>query len=133
MVFTSFQIGLIIFLIFLLILTFASLRHRYSNWTMGGFTQGIVLGMLVTVIIGATLLVGGTHLFQELLRWKEAPVVVVTAMDTSRNTALKVLGASIEEKKVTTRATIGSIMEEYKRLTDDESESLRSLICTPIR
>lgn len=125
------QAGAIVLCIFLLILTFGMLQHRYNHWTVKGVMPGIVFGFAIALVIEAILLVGGRTVFTELLGWQNAPKPISNALDASRSHLVDVLGVTdpVPESKASQKPTISKIMSEYKNLNDNEKENLQTLIC----
>ena len=133
---TYIQAGLIVFLLFLLILTFGSLRHRYNHWTVKGVMPGVTFGFVLAIFVEALLIASGSTIFISILGWKNPPKPLANALDSGRTKLVTVLGTedektdtSIEESDK--KSTIGSIMNEYTTLEDSEKESLQTLICKP--
>ncbi len=115
------QAGLIVFCLFLLILTFGMLQHRYNHWTIKGILPGVGLGFFLALLIEAVLLVGGRTMFTELLGWKDAPKPISNALDASRSRLVDVLGITdtVPESKA------------EGELSEEEREYLRELLCPP--
>ncbi|OGM31681.1 hypothetical protein A2803_04600 [Candidatus Woesebacteria bacterium RIFCSPHIGHO2_01_FULL_44_21] len=113
------QAGAIVLCLFLLILTFGMLQHRYNHWTIKGILPGVGLGFFLALLIEAILLVGGRTMFTELLGWKDAPKPISNALDASRSRLVDVLGITdtIPESKAE-----GEFSEEEKKY-------LRELLC----
>jgi hypothetical protein len=125
------QAGAIVLCIFLLILTFGMLQHRYNHWTVKGVMPGVAFGFTIALLLEAILLVGGRTLFTEILGWEDAPKPISNVLTVSRNQLVDVLGVTSEvpEGKASEKPTIGGIMSEYQSLDDGNKESLQSLIC----
>lgn len=128
---TYLQAGVVIVCIFLVILAFAMMQRRQSQWTVKGIMPGVAFGFTLALLLEAILLIGGKTLFTELLGWEDAPKPIAGALDYSRERLVDVLGISsgIPEGRAGAQATIGDIMQSYEGLTGDEQESLQSLIC----
>lgn len=125
------QAGAIVLCIFLLILTFGMLQHRYNHWTVKGVMPGVVFGFAVALVLEAVLLVGGRTIFTELLGWEDAPKPISNALDASRSHLVDVLGVTdpVPESKAYQKPSISKIMSDYKSLSDNEKENLQTLIC----
>lgn len=78
------QAGAIVLSLFLLILTFGMLRHRYTHWTIKGILPGVALGFFLALFVEAVLLVSGTTILIELLGWKNPPKPVSNVLGASR-------------------------------------------------
>ena len=83
---------LTVFLIFLLIITFASLRHRYLGWHIKGILPGLGFGFILALILEGFLILGGRTILTEIFGWKNAPKPVSVALDAGRSQFIKVLG-----------------------------------------
>lgn len=123
------QAGLIVLCVFLLILTFGMLRHRYNNWTIKGVFPGIALGFIFALVIEAALLVGGRTVITEVLGWKDAPKPISNALEVSRSRFVDVLGVTVPESKADQKPTAGAIADSYSNLSKSEQDSLKTLIC----
>jgi len=130
------QAGLIVFLVFLLILTLGMLQHRYMHWTIKGVMPGFSLGFVFALLIEAILIASGSTILVSVLGWKDAPKPLSNVLDAGKTRLVDVLGETDENKSEESssgpsKATIGQIMSEYQELNDSEQESLRSLVCKP--
>lgn len=123
------QAGLMVLCVFLLILTFGMLRHRYNHWTVKGIFPGIALGFLLALLVEAALLVGGRTIITEVLGWKNAPKPISNVLDASRSHLVDVLGVTVPESKADQKPTVDAIMQSIENLTDSEVDSLKTLIC----
>lgn len=134
---TYLEAGLIVFLLFLLILTFGSLRHRFNSWTMNGVMPGITFGFVLALFVEAILIASGSTILISVLGWKNPPKPISNVLDSGKSQLVRVLGASDTNQstqssgETPSNATIGSIMNGYQDLSQSEQESLRSLICKP--
>lgn len=131
---TYIQAGLIVLLLFLLILTLGSLRHRYTNWTIKGVMPGVTFGFVLALFIEALLIASGSTIFISLLGWKNPPKPISTVLDSGKTKLVKVLGESDQAgqsdmEMSSEEVTIGKIMSDYKELNMSEQESLKTLLC----
>jgi hypothetical protein len=116
------QAGLIVLCLFLLILTFAMLKHRYIHWTIKGIMPGVTLGFVLALFIEAMLVVSGRTVFTELVGWKNAPKPISNVLEASRSRLIDVLGISDVPK-------VEELMQSYENLEKSEQDSLQELIC----
>ncbi len=125
------QAILVVFLIFLLIMTFASLRHRYLGWHIKGILPGLSFGFALALILEGFLLIGGKTVLTEVLGWKNAPKPISTALDTGRSKLVDVLGvtAPIPESNACTLASASSLTQAYSQLTKKEQDQAKASIC----
>ena len=120
------QAGLIVFLVFLLILTLGMLQHRYMHWTIKGVLPGFSLGFVFALLIEGILIASGSTILVSVLGWKNAPKPLSNVLDAGRTELVNVLGASKRSQ-----STIDQIVSEYQDLNEGDQESLRSLVCKP--
>lgn len=78
------QVGAIIVLLFLLILTLASVRKHFVRWSFKGGLMGLFFGFLLALIFEGFLLIGGRTAVTEILGWKNAPKPLVNVLDAGR-------------------------------------------------
>jgi hypothetical protein len=128
---TYLQAGLIVFCLFLLILTFGMLQHRYTHWTIKGVMPGVALGFTLAFLIEAVLLVGGRTIFTELIGWKDAPKPISNALDVSRERLADVLGVNdmVEETNAGSIPSVAQIIQNYESLEEGEQGSVQDLVC----
>jgi len=128
---TYLQAGAIVLCIFLLILTFGMLQHRYNHWTIKGVMPGVAFGFTLALLIEAVLVIGGRTLFTEIIGWKDAPKPISNALEASRNQLVEVLGAdaSVPESKADSPPNPDRVLQSYKNLKDEEQKTLQESIC----
>ena len=123
---TYWQAGAIVFLLFLLVLTFARLRFLYIHWSLGkGTISFLFYGFLLAIILEGFLILGGRTLFTEVLGWKSAPKPISTILDAGREKIVKVLGTSKEAPSAQ------SVVNDFEILSDKEAETAKNFICKP--
>lgn len=128
------HVGVILFLIFLLVLTLARVRHMYIGWSMGKHNWSFLFyGFLLTVILEGFLLIGGRTLFTEIIGWKNAPKPISTALDAGRAKLVKVLGVTeeIPESVASEFPTYQSLVSDYQNLSPQDAKMAKSFICQP--
>src|SRR4030067_1963214 len=82
---TYWQAFAIVFLLFLLVLTFARLRHLYVHWSVSKPAVSFIFyGFLLALVVEGFLIISGRTLFTEILGWKNAPKPVSTILDAGR-------------------------------------------------
>lgn len=125
------QAILVVFLIFLLIITFASLRHRYLGWHIKGILPGLGFGFALALILEGFLLIGGKTVLTEVIGWKSAPKPISTALDSGRSKLVDVLGvtAPIPESNACTLQNASSIHDAIDQLPQKEKDILKASIC----
>ncbi len=123
---------LIVFLLFLLVLTFAKLRRLYVNWSLKGSVAMVILGFCLTLILEGFLLLGGRTLLTEILGWNNAPKPLSTALDVGRDKLIDVLGVKQEIPKSTASQNLTSedLYLLYQTLDDTQKQSFDASVCT---
>jgi hypothetical protein len=121
---------LIIFLLFLLVLTMASMRRHFMSWSVKGAVFGVFLGFLLALIMEGFLLIGGKTAMIELLGWKNPPKPVSTALDLGKEKLIQVLGT--DTTIPLTKAQVGDASETlslFQSLSSGEKEKVKAEIC----
>lgn len=125
--------AVVVFLIFVLILTLARLRRMYVNWSLRGSLTMIAFGFILAIIAEGFLILGGRTIFTELLGWENPPKPVETALDKGRERLVNTLGVnqeipiSIAEEPVTAEKA----MSVYQSLPEEEAEEFKQILCSP--
>ncbi len=122
---------LTVFLIFLLIMTFASLRHRYLGWHIKGILPGLSFGFILALILEGFLLLGGRTVLTEIIGWENAPKPVAVALDAGRNQLVKVLGDTTSEIPTSNAQTVSSdaVYRSAQSLPPSQLQELKQLLC----
>lgn len=83
---TYWQAGAIIFLLFLLLMTFARVRYLYVNWSLGKSAIAMLFwGFLLAIIFEGFMLIAGKTLFTEIFGWQNAPKPISAFIDLGRD------------------------------------------------
>ena len=88
--------GLIVFLLFLLVLTLARLRHMYISWSLTGAPAWMLMGVILTLILEGFLLISGKTVLTEVFGWKNAPSPIQNVLDSGRNQLIGALGVEVK-------------------------------------
>lgn len=128
---TYWQAFAIIFLIFLLILTLARLRHLYVHWSVSKPSLSMIFwGFLLAIILEGFLFIGGKSFLTLVLGWKNVPKPISTALDIGRERLRSVLGTSQEALEIqNAKPSYKSVIQDYQSLTPLEAEEVKSFIC----
>ena len=128
-----FQAALIIFLIFILVLTLAQVRRHFIDWSIKGAIFGIFIGFLLALVLEGFLIIGGRTALTEVLGWKNAPKPLVGAIDQGRKKLVDVLRVTDEVPASVAKAdpTVDDAVQLFQSLDPSESAKARSLICQP--
>lgn len=65
--FTYWEIGAVVFLIFLLILSLAHMRRHFVDWSLKGAIFGFVFGVIITIVVGGVLILRGIKIDTKVL------------------------------------------------------------------
>jgi hypothetical protein len=127
------QAGLIIFLLFILVLTMAQFRRHLIGWSARGGIFGIFIGFLFALAIEGFLIIGGKTAFTELIGWQNAPKPIRVALEAGRARLVTVLGVSDEIPVLNAQGPTSTdeILKLYQSLPPDQIKSVREMICTP--
>lgn len=131
---TYWQAGAIVFLIFLLVVTLARLRHLYVHWSVSKPAVSFIFyGFLLALIVEGFLILSGRTLFTELLGWKSAPKPISTVLDIGRNELVDVLGTTeeIPSSYAEEKPTYKSVIERFESLPSEERVKVTDFICKP--
>ena len=133
MQFALWQVLAIVILLFFLVLTMASVRRHFLEWTVKGAGFGVLLGFVLALIIEGFLLVGGRTALTEVLGWKNAPKPVQVAIDQGRERLINVLGTQTEVPLIhaTEYSSVDEVVQGFQGLSSADSEKAKEFICTP--
>lgn len=112
-------------LLFLLVLTLASVRKHFVHWSMKGGLMGLFFGVLLTVIVEGLLLVSGHTFLTSVLGWKNPPKPFSTALDIGKQKLTNVLGVSSDNPSVEDAINV------IQTLDPNETAKIKGIICTP--
>lgn len=127
------QAGAIIFLLFLLVLTFARLRRLYLSWSIKGGLSLLFVGFFLALILEGFFVIGGRTVFTEILGWKNPPKPIGLALDAGREKLVKVLGITdeIPSSKAQDKVDTQLIIDLFDQLNPQESQIIKDYICQP--
>jgi len=128
-----FQAGLILFLIFLLLLSLARVRHMFIKWSLGKHSIAIFIwGFIVALIVEGFFVLAGRTMFTELLGWKNPPKPISTFLDIGRNRLAQVLGESVEIKTSEAKESASeTLIKLFFSLSKSDKEKVKAEICRP--
>lgn len=123
----------IVFLLFVLVLTFARLRHLYIRWSFSGWPAYFFMGFLFALVLEGFLILGGRTFLTVILGWRNAPKPVLTVLDAGRDKLVNVLGVQdeIPESQAGESPSIESVVSGFQSLNPEEAQEARSQICEP--
>lgn len=126
------QAGLIVFLLFVLLMTLARLRRMYVNWSLKGAWAMIGLGFFLALILEGFLLIGGRTMFTELLGWKDAPKPISTALEVGRGKLVDVLGVTEQVPSSFADSGVSSeqVVQAFQSLPPNDADTVKTIICS---
>lgn len=127
-VFESWQVLSIIFLLFLLVIAMAMVRRHFLEFTVRGAGVGIVLGFFLAIVLEGLLLMGGKTFLISTLGWENAPKPIQKTIDTARSEFIKVLGSKTDLENECEK-TVDSFVENLQKLTPSQAQQVRFQIC----
>jgi hypothetical protein len=126
------QAVLIVFLIFILLLTLARLRRMYVRWSLKGLFPSIFFGFIIVLVLEAFLFIGGKTLLTEILGWESAPRPISNVIDIGRAKLVKVLGTTDEVSASQSKDDdLDTLVKIYQTLPTSDADEFRSIICEP--
>ena len=130
---TYWQAGAIVFLIFALIITLATVRHHYLEWSFRGTWVGLVIGIFLTLIVEGFLLLSGRTALTVFLGWKNAPKPIQNVLDQGKSKLVDVLGVTREIPVSDAKEKDGfqKLIDIYQSLDTKEAKRAKFLICSP--
>src|SRR5258706_6683702 len=123
----------IVFLIFVLILTLASFRKHYVDWSLKGGVIGIFFGFLLALILEGFLLIGGKTALTEALGWKNPPAPLAQVLEAGRSQLIQVLGINtqIPSSYAKDAITVQGAMETIQNLNPSDLSKVKNILCSP--
>ncbi len=124
----------IVFLIFLLLLTVARVRYLYIHWNLSKTSLSFLFyGFLFALILEGFLILSGRTLFTEIIGWKSAPKPISTFLDTGRDNLVDILGVTeeIPSSYADEYPTFQSVVGDFESLSFEDKESVKNFICEP--
>lgn len=127
-----FQAGMILFLIFVLLMSFARIKNLQQKWSMKGATSMIFIGFIIALVLEGFLLLGGRTVLTEFIGWENAPKPISTALDEGRQRMIMVLGVTdeIPSSSAAEPLTADEVMYIIEALPQEEKDLLQNTMCT---
>ena len=127
------QVGAIIFLLFLLVLSLAQFRRHYVDWSLKGAIFGVFFGFLLALTLEGFLIIGGKTALTEVLGWKNAPRPLQVALDSGKTKLIQVLGLNTEIPATLAKenSSVRGVIESFQSLTPPDAKKAKSLLCQP--
>lgn len=127
------QVGAIVFLLFLLVLSLAQFRRHYVGWGLKGAAFGVFFGFLLALTLEGFLIVGGKTVLTEFLGWKSAPKPLQMALDSGRKQLIQVLGidTAIPISLANDSSSVQDVVGTLQSLNPAELKKIKIIICQP--
>lgn len=127
------QVGIIVLLLFLLILSLAQFRRHYMEWGLKGVFLGIFFGFLLALLLEGFLIIGGKTALTEVLGWKNAPAPLQMALDSGKKQLIQVLGigTAIPSSFAKDNSSVQSVVGSLQSLNPGDLKKVKTLICQP--
>ncbi len=127
------QAGAVVVLLFILILTLASVRRHFIEWSFKGAIFGVFIGFLLALILEGFLIIGGKTALTEVVGWKNAPQPILSALDAGRSKLVSVLGVTTDIPSSVAKApmTANEVMKSFQSLNTSEAIKIKKMICAP--
>lgn len=127
------QAGAIVFLLFLLVVVLAQVRHHYVDWSLKGAVFGVFIGFLLALIFEGFLIIGGRTALTSVLGWQNAPKPIQLALDAGRAKLIKVLGidTQIPSSYASEGTTVQSTLMTIQSLNPADLKRVKTLLCQP--
>ena len=127
------QAGLIVFLLFVLILSLAQLRRHFIDWSIKGALFGIFFGFLLALVLEGFLIIGGKTAMIEVLGWENVPQPLAGVLDIGKERLIQVLGIKDEIPPSVAKTTPNAIevVRFFQSLVPAEAVKVKKIICSP--
>ncbi len=128
---TYWQAAAIVFLLFLLVLSFARLRHMYVGWSLKSFLPNLALGFALALIVEGFLIVSGRTLLTSLVGWENAPKPISVALDEGRSKLVESLGVNENSSVLSDRdeLSVQTIINDIQSLNETDRKILLNVMC----
>ncbi|MCX6705515.1 MAG: hypothetical protein NTV24_00190 [Candidatus Woesebacteria bacterium] len=129
------QVGAILLLLFILVLSLAQLRRHFVDWSFKGAVFGIFFGFLLALILEGFLIIGGKTVITQVLGWKNAPKPVANLLEIGRDKLIQVLGEQVEIRVSDAVSKLNPTFSDgvtfFQSLNPTEAQKLKNFICKP--
>jgi hypothetical protein len=127
------EAGLVVFLIFVLVLTFAQFRRHNMDWSIRGMLFGTFFGFLLALILEGFLIIGGKTAITGVLGWKNAPAPISLALDSGRAKLIQVLGIKdqIPQSFAKENTSVSGAIEILQSLSPADTKKVKTIFCQP--
>jgi hypothetical protein len=126
-----FEAFLVVFLIFVLILSFAQFRRHTVNWSIKGIVFGTFFGFMLALIIEGFLIIKGGTILTGVLGWKNAPAPISVALDAGRAKLTQVLGANVGSPSAVLNgnSNVNNVIQILQNLNPNDVKNVKAILC----
>lgn len=117
--------------IFLFLLLMGWARHHQLLWTFKGAHFGVIIGIVLTLVVEALIIIGGKTTFAEIIKNDKIPPAVLEAisknledLNFNLTSEPKALGAASKTSAV-------DVVGDFHELSEQEQSRVEDLICNP--
>ena len=123
----------LVILVFILILTMATYRKHYVDWSLKGGVVGIFFGFLLALILEGFLLIGGKTALTEVLGWKTPPAPLAQVLDAGKSQLIQVLGiqTQIPSSYAKDNITVQKAVDMVQSLNPGDLSKVKNILCAP--
>jgi hypothetical protein len=127
------QAGVIVFLLFILVLTVAQVRRHLFEYSLKGALFGLFFGFLLALILEGFLIIGGKTAVTEVLGWQNPPKPILSALDVGRGKLIDVLGITdeISISVAQEKPSWNDVIEAFQKLDPAQVKKAKDIICRP--
>ena len=120
------QVGTILLLLFILVLSLAQLRRHFVDWSFKGAVFGLFFGFLLALVLEGFLIIGGKTAITQVLGWKDAPKPIANLLEVGRDKLIQVLGT-----KTKLNPTFDDAVSFFQSLNPTDAQKFKNFICKP--
>jgi hypothetical protein len=129
------QVGAILVLLFILVLTLAQVRRHFVDWSFKGALFGLFFGFLLALILEGFLIIGGKTAITQVLGWKNPPKPLANVLDLGKAKLIQVLGEKVEIQIPEAVAKLNPTFKDgitfFQSLNPTEAQKFKNFICKP--
>lgn len=129
---SHYQVGIILFLVFLLLLSLARVRRMFIHWSFGRQSIAIFAwGFIVALIVEGFFILAGRTMFTELLGLRNLPKPISSFIDLGRSRVYQVLGESVEikESSAVSDPDAQSLIKSFFLLDEQGKKEVKNQVC----
>lgn len=127
------EVAILVFLIFLLIITWAQLRRHNIDWSLKGILFGTIFGFLLALVLEGFLITQGGTVITGVLSWRSAPAPISIVLDAGRNKLIQVLGIKdqVTSALVKENVTVTTAIDFLQSMNPGDIKKVKTIFCQP--